>query len=59
MNVDAVKERAARASAPSARKEIDSVPHRGDATKDLMEMDFGAAAVGILSVVPVDDENPH
>jgi hypothetical protein len=24
-----------------------------------MEMDFGTPAVGILSVVPVNDENPH
>ena len=59
VHIDSVEERSLRTGAPSARKEIDAVSLRGNATKDLMEMNFGTPAVGILSVVAVDEENPH
>jgi hypothetical protein len=59
MNVDAIEKRPVCAAAPSACQEIDAMPLRDNATKNLMEVNFGTPAVGILSVVPVDDENPH
>jgi hypothetical protein len=59
VNVDAIDECARRAAGPSAGEKIDAMSHRRDPPKDFMEMYFGASAVRILSIVPVDDEYPH
>jgi hypothetical protein len=32
---------------------------RREATEDLVEMDLGAASLGILAILPVDDEDAH
>src|SRR5688500_17832756 len=59
VNINAVEVRARGASLPAARQNIHSVPARCDTSEDFVEMHFGSAAVGILSIVPVDDEDPH
>jgi hypothetical protein len=32
---------------------------RGEPAEDFVQMDLGAAGLRVLSVLPVDDENPH
>jgi len=59
VNVDSVDERARRTTGPAAREQIHTMAQRRDPAEDFMKMYFGTTAVGILSVVPVDDEYPH
>src|ERR1043166_3625407 len=58
-HVHAVDDGVRRASRPAARDEVDVVPPFGDAPEQLVQMDFGAAGVWVLPVVPVDEQNPH
>jgi hypothetical protein len=59
MNVDSIDESARRAALPSGSEKIDSMSHRGDASKDFVKVYFGASAVWILAIVPVDNEYTH
>jgi hypothetical protein len=31
----------------------------GETAEDLVQVDLGAASLGILAILPVDDEDPH
>jgi len=59
VDVYSVEKAARRRSLPSACKQIHAISRVGEATEDLMEMNFSSAAEWVVSVVPVDDENSH
>jgi hypothetical protein len=59
MNVDSIDVCARCAAGPSTGEKIYAMASGCDASKDFMKMDFGASAIRILSIVPVDDEYPH
>src|SRR5256886_207476 len=44
---------------PAARPQVDAMPPLDQPAEDLVEVDFGAAGVWILTVVPVDQQDPH
>src|SRR5439155_112273 len=44
---------------PAARHQVDAMPPLDQPAEDLVEVDFGAAGVWILAVVPVDQQDPH
>jgi hypothetical protein len=59
MNVDAIELHPGRGGLPRAAEKIDAVASRNDPAEDLSEVKLGATRLGILVILPVEDEYPH
>jgi hypothetical protein len=59
IDLDAVERHAIRAALPAATEKIDFVSRPGDPAEDLMKVNFCAARLRILPILPVEDEYPH
>ena len=59
IDFDTVELRARRTIGPSSAQQTDLVPFRGDASEDLVEMDFRAARLRILAILPIHEKNAH
>jgi hypothetical protein len=44
---------------PSTAEERDLVSPRGKPAEDLVQVDLRAASLGVVAILPVDDEDPH
>ena len=58
-DLDAVEHRARRATLPPSAQEPHLVSLRREAAENFVQVDLGAAALGIFAILPVDDEDAH
>jgi hypothetical protein len=59
VDLDIVEPSVRRASRPSAAQQGHLVTGAGESPEDLVHVDLGAARLRILTVLPVDEQNPH
>ena len=59
VDLDSVEHRARRAARPAAAEQSDLMPARRQPAEDLMQVNLGAARLGIVAVLPVHEKDAH
>jgi hypothetical protein len=59
VNGQPVERRAGRAAGPAPTEQRYLVPASGEAPEDLVEVDLRPAGLGVLTVLPIDEQNAH
>ena len=59
IDVDPIERDARWTSRPTAAQQAHVIPLRRQAPEDLVQMNFGAARLGILTILPVHEQDAH